>query len=288
MNKTILISTLLLLSLVSCRSLIRENRSDCPAWIQVKADRTVSEQQWPYFSFRMMNPDATGVQRQVAQTTTFCSEGVTFSWTKHSPLEVVCVSNWPETIADDGNSLLIPLGQECPESLAGSVRTRTDETERYVLEIPLQSLYTTFYCEIEMKEKEIPLLPVVIATVDGYRLPDLSLHEGPYEVQAREKGRYQYTARIPRQAEPTGKGTYAGDLQLDLLTQDEETGDWILYQRLPLGELATLRGYDWSQAILDELHLHLTLDGREVVNYSIQVLEWETDVVHLNQWKQAD
>ena len=288
MNKTILISPLLLLSLVSCRSLIRENRSDCPAQIIIKADRMVSEELWPYFSFRMMNREAEGVQRQVAQTGTFCTEGVTFSWTKHSPLEVVCVSNWSETVSDDGYSLLIPLAQECPESLAGSIRSQTDETERFVLEIPIQSLYTTFCCEIEFKEKEIPLLPVVTATVDGYCLPDLSLHEGPYEVHAREAERHQYTVRIPRQAEPAGKMTYAGDLQLDLLTQDLETGEWVLYQRMPLGELATLQGYDWSQAILDELHLHLTLDGRELVNYSIQVKEWETDVVHLNQWNPVD
>ena len=36
--------------------------------------------------------------------------------------------------------------------------------------------------------------------------------------------------------------------------------------------------------MLDELHIRLTLDGRVLVSYSLQVLEWETDIVHLNHW----
>lgn len=282
-----LTSVLLILSLVSCRSLIREDRSECPAWIQVKADRTVSEQLWPYFSFRMMNREAEEIQRQVAQTETFCTDGVTFSWKKHSPLEVVCVSNWSETISEDGNILLIPLGQECPESLAGCAQAQTEEAEQYVVEVPVQSLYATFYIEVEILEKDIPLLVQVSGDVDGYTLPGLTLHEGPYRAQFREIGPHQYAVRIPRQAMPSGTMVYAGSLLLDLLTQDEDTSAWVPFQSLPLGEMATLRGYDWSQAILDDCHLHLTLDGRILVNYSIQVQEWATDVVYLNQWNSS-
>jgi len=284
MNKKNLTSALMILSLVSCRSIILEDRSDCPAWIRVKADRMVSEQQWPYFSFRMMDSETDWVQRQVAQTETFCTEGVSFSWTKHSPLDVVCVSNWSETLSDKGNSLLIPLGQECPESLAGCTQAQTEEAEQYMVEIPLQSLYATFYFEVEIREKDIPLLLQVSADVDGYTLPALTLHEGPYRAQALETDPHVYAVRIPRQAAPSGTTVYAGSLLLDLLTQDEDTGTWVPFQSLPLGEMATLRGYDWSQAILDDCHLHLTLDGRVLVNYSIQVQEWETDVVHLHNW----
>lgn len=275
---------LLVLSLASCRSFILEDRSACPARIRVKADRTVDEQQWPYFSFRMTSRRSDPIRRDVAPSGVFCTEGLSFDWTKNSPLEVTCVSGWTESFSDDGNSLLIPLGQECPGSLAGYLRTQTTETEQYELEIPLQSLYFTLYCEVELREKDIPLLPVVSAAVDGYNLPELSLHEGPYETVAREIGLHQYAVRIPRQATPSGTVTYAGDLQLNLLTQDEETGAWVLFQRLPLGELATLQGYNWSQAMLDELHIRLTLDGRVLVSYSLQVLEWETDIVHLNHW----
>ena len=72
-----------------------------------------------------------------------------------------------------------------------------------------------------------------------------------------------------------------------MLTQDDDTGEWVAFQRLPLGEMATLRGYDWSQSILNDCHLHLTLEGRVLVNYSIQVQEWETEVVHLNHWNHS-
>lgn len=284
MNMKKLTSALLILSLVSCRSLIMENRTDCPARIQVKADRIVNEQKWPYFSFRMMNPEADLVQRQVAQTETFCSEGVSFVWTKHTSLEVVCVSNWSKKLSDNGNDLLIPLGQECPESLAGFAQSETDEAEHYTVEVPLQSLYTTFYCEVEILEEDIPLQLKVSCDVDGYTLPGLLLHEGSYEAQAREIDPYLYAVRIPRQAEPSGETVYAGSLLLDLFTQEDDNDAWVPFQSLPLGEMATLRGYDWSQAILDDCHIHLTLDGRVLVNYSIQVMEWETDVVHLNHW----
>ena len=287
MNMKKLTSALLILSLVSCRSLIKEERSGCPAWIQLKADRMVNEQLWPYFSFRMMNPEADWVQRQVTQTETFCTEGMSFSWKKHSPLEVVCVSNWSETFSEDGNILLIPLGQECPESLAGCAQAQTEEAEQYVVEVPLQSLFTTFYCEVEILEKDIPLLLQVSSDVDGYTLPGLTLHEGSYRVKAREIGTHSYTVRIPRQTTPSGTTVYAGSLMLDLLTLDDETKGWVPFQSLPLGEMATLRGYDWSQAILDECHILLTLEGRVLVNYSIQVQEWETDVVHLNHWNHS-
>ena len=284
MNMKRIISALLILSLVSCRSLIKEERSECPAWIQVKADRMVNEQQWPYFSFRIMNPEADWVQRQVAQTETFCTEGMSFSWKKNSLLEVVCVSNWSETLSDNGNKMLIPFGQECPESLAGSALAHTEEAEQYVVEVPLQSLYATFFFEVEILEKDIPLLVQVSSDVDGYTLPSLTLHDGSYRVKAREIGPHSYAVRIPRQATPFGTSVYAGSLTLDFLTIDDDTNDWVPFQSLPLGEMATLRGYDWSKAILDDCHIHLTLDGRVLVNYSIQVLEWETDVVHLNHW----
>ena len=287
MNMKKLTSALLILSLVSCRSLIKEERSGCPAWIQLKADRMVNEQLWPYFSFRMMNPEVDWVQRQVTQTETFCTEGMSFSWKKHSPLEVVCVSNWSETFSEDGNILLIPLGQECPESLAGCAQAQTEEAEQYVVEVPLQSLFTTFYCEVEILEKDIPLLLHVSCDIDGYSLPSLTLHEGSYRVKAREIGPHSYAVRIPRQATPSGTMVYAGSLMLDLLTLDDDTNAWVPFQSLPLGEMATLRGYDWSQAILDDCHIHLTLEGRVLVNYSIQVQEWETDVVHLNHWNHS-
>lgn len=287
MKTKILTYALLILSLASCRSLIMEERSECPAWIQVKADRMVDEQLWPYFSFRMMNPDADWLQRQVAQTGTFCTEGVSFAWTKNSSLEVTCVSNWSETLSNKENSLLIPLTQECPESLAGCAQAQTEDAEQYVVEIPLQSLFATFYFEVEILEKDIPLQLQVSGDVDGYSLPHLLLHEGPYRAQAREIGPLSYAVRIPRQATPSGATIYAGSLLLDLLTQDDDTGEWVAFQRLPLGEMATLRGYDWSQSILNDCHIHLTLEGRVLVNYSIQVQEWETEVVHLNHWNHS-
>ena len=287
MNTKKLTCTLLILCLVSCRSLIKEERSGCPAWIQVKADRAVNEQLWPYFSFRMMNPEEEWIQRQVAQTETFCTEGVSFSWTKNSSLEVTCVSNWSATLSDKANSLLIPLTQECPESLAGCAQAQTEEAEQYVVEIPLQSLYATFYCEVEILEKDLPLQLHVSGDVDGYTLPDLTLHEGRYRAQAREIGPHSFAVRIPRQATPSGTTIYAGSLLLDLLTQDDDTDAWVPFQSLPLGEMATLRGYDWSKSILDDCHIHLTLEGRVLVNYSIQVQEWETEVVHLNHWNHS-
>lgn len=278
---------LLALGLSGCRSLVLEERTGCPSRMVLHADREVSEDSWPYFSFRMLNRESQRLQRQVARTWTFCTEGVRFDWTKNSPLEIVCVSGWDQELSEGEDRLLIPLGRECPESLAGWLEVQTAEAEQYSLEMPVRSLYATLYCDVRMPEKEIPLRPVVTGTVDGFTLPGLKLHEGPYEATARQIGEHLYAVRIPRQDRADGKAVYAPALKLDLETHAEESSAWEPFYTLNVGELATQQGYDWSRPILNDIYVRLTLDGSALLSCTIRVNEWETGVVLLEHWRSS-
>lgn len=269
-------------TLTGCRSLVLEDRSECPTWIVVKPDRDIDELTWPYFTLRLVNESGVFAEDIVAKTEDFCKDGVKFSWKKHSKLEIAGVTSWTGPTIDAGANLLIPEGKEVPETMAGYLKVDDlGEDDLHILTLPIQSLYSNVYYEIETKGTEYPFRAVVRGAVNGYVLPSFALHEGSYQAEAREISYNLRTVRIPRQdVAATKANVYAGALKTDLMAVfDDETQEWETFYTLALGEVVTLQGYDWSKPVLDDIHVKITLEERVLARLSVKTADWEVVLI---------
>ena len=282
-NLILALSILVLSSMLTgCRSLVLENRSECPTWIVVKPDRTIDELTWPYFTLRLVNESGIFTEDIVTKTEEFCKDGAKFSWKKHSKLEIAGVTSWTGPEVDAGANLLIPEGKEVPETMAGYLKVDDlGEDDYHELILPIQSLYSNVYYDIETKGTEYPFRAVVRGAVDGYVLPSFTLHEGSYQAEAREISYNLRTVRIPRQdSAETKANIYAGALKTDLMAIfDDDTEEWETFYTLALGEVVTLQGYDWSKPVLDDIHVKLTINERVLVRLSVKTEDWEVVLI---------
>ncbi len=262
----------------SCRSLVLEDRSLCPTWISLKNSPSVNPEMWNYFKLSLWK-DWEEDGEEVARTMDL-NAGHRIEWRKEHVFEVTGITGWDGVIEGDGR-YLIPYGKECPNAMGGYAYQEIGGDEIYEVEFPVRSLFANVFIEIEGAASRYPFKAIIRGAVDGYTFPYLRLHEGPFECETRELSYEMRAARIPRQDEPSGsvtKAVYVAGLKVDFSFL-EEGHDWERFYTLPLGEIITMNGYDWSKPVLDDIHVKIHLADGAILRLVVEVADWSVVVI---------
>lgn len=268
------------LSVVSCRSLVLEDRTVCPAQVILFNAPSVDVERWSYMKLSLWK-DWEGMSEQMARMEDL-NTGHTIEWKKGHDFEVTAITGWDGVIDGNGN-YLIASGNECPEAIGGYTRSAIKEDEMYQVELPIRSLFANVFFEIEGAASGYPFKIFVNGAVDGYTLPGLRLHEGLFHCESRELNYWMRACRIPRQDEPSNevstKAVYAAGLKIDFYFQPQGTTEWQRFYSLPIGEIITMNGYDWSEPVLEDIHVKIHLADGAITQLVISVAEWSVVVI---------
>lgn len=262
----------------SCRSLVLEDRSLCPTWVELKSVPSLDPARWNYMKLSLLK-DWEEDGEQVVRTDDL-NAGQQIEWRKEHMFEVAGITGWSGIIEGNGE-YLIPFGDECPEAMGGYVRQQLGGEEIYHVDMPVRSLYANVFVEIEGAASGYPFRVVLRGAVDGYTFPYLHLHEGPFECEPRELSYEMRACRIPRQDEPSNasKAVYVAGLKADFLFKEEGKSEWEKFYSLPLGEIVTMNGYDWSKPMLDDIHVKIHLADGSITRLVVEVADWKVVVI---------
>jgi len=277
---TVLVSVFLL---QGCRSLILEDRTECPAWITLQAVPPVNAVHWPEMDFRLTGPGFDGMDRTSVRTEVL-NEGWQFKWKKGGAFTAVSLTGWDGGIDGKNGLLTVPEGTEIPEAIGGYIDTVLGaRLEQVEFPLPVRALYTNVIFDVQGASTEYPFLPVVKCAVDGYILPQLTLHTGSYSCPAAMISYRVRVARIPRQDDAVTKTSYAGGLYADFLFKlDENDTEWTKFHTLPLGPVLTENGYDWTAPFPEDIHVKVDLVDGAVSLITVNVADWEQVVFRDN------
>lgn len=279
-----------------CRSLVLEDRSVCPTWVELRNDPSVDPEMWAYMKLSFWKDwdyeSEVEADEEIVRMDEL-NEGHRIAWRKEHRFEVTGITGWDGTIDGEGR-YLIPLGSECPDAVGGYAQSAIGRDEIYKVDFPVRSLYANVFIEIEGAASEYPFKAGIRGAVDGYTFPYLHLHEGPFECETRVLNYWMRAARIPRQDEPAGvplmkesdrtKAVYAAGLKVDFyfleFGADESVKEnWERFYTLPLGEIITMNGYSWSDAILEDIHVKIHLADGAIVRLEVSVEDWTVVVI---------
>ena len=263
----------------SCRSVVLEDRSVCPSWILLKNSPSVSPEMWNYFKLSLWK-DWEEDSEEIVRTLDL-NAGYRIEWRKEHLFEVTGITGWDGIIEGDGR-YLVPLGSECPEAMGGYTFQEIGGEEVYEIDFPVRSLYANVFIDIEGASSRYPFKAVIRGAVDGYTFPYLRLHGGPLECETRELSYEIRAARIPRQDEPAGavtKAVYVAGLKVDFYFLEEGHAEWERFYTLPLGEIITMNGYDWSEPVLEDIHVKIRLADGGIALLVVEVADWRVVVL---------
>ena len=292
---SVLMTGLGLCAAASCRSLVLEDRSVCPTWVVLKNSPSVSPERWEYMKlsyWKDWDYEAEGEAGEEIVRMDALNEGHRIAWRKEHRFDVTGITGWNGTIDGEGN-YLIPFGTECPDAIGGYVQAPIGREEVYRVDFPIRSLFANVFIEIQGAASEYAFKAGIRGAVDGYSFPYLHLHEGPFECETRQLDYWIRAARIPRQDEPSGipsqspSGTrtvYAAGLKVDfffpIYGKDASLKEnWERFYTLPLGEIITLNGYSWSDAVLEDIHVKIQLADGGIVRLEVSVADWTVVVI---------
>ncbi len=163
--------------------------------------------------------------------------------------------DFSEMISDDGATLTIPFGSQCPQLNAFS---STAEIWNEMTVIPVV-LYKN-YCEVKIEmvcETSVQFKLTFIGSVNGYDSEGQPM-AGQFSYSPEQYGNGMFKTRIPRQV----------DNSLRLAIADDEE----VLREFAVGEYISESGYDWVAANLENIEIQ--------INYS------KTDVTFVvNDWK---
>lgn len=272
------------LCMCACRSLVLEDRSVCPSWVQLYNSPSVDPEKWNYMKlayWKDWDYEADGEVDEEIVRMDELNAGHRIPWLKEHRFEVTGITGWDGVIDAEGN-YLIPLGMECPDAIGGYTQASVGREEVYRVEFPVRSLYANVFIEILGASSRYGFKAVVRGAVDGYSLPTLRLHEGTFECETRELSYEMRAVRIPRQEEPSYASTktvYAAGLKVDFYFQVEGRETWERFFTLPLGEIITMNGYVWSDAILEDIHVKIELADGAISRLEVCVEDWTVVVI---------
>lgn len=200
--------------LASCS--VKEDRSDCPCWLTVDAENTVSLNAW-FGSHRILDSHPGGFVEHTV------------------PRGLV------ELTAHKGN-FTVEVGHQM-DSLFAQRSVLNTNAETAVHTVHLNKNFATV--ELEFKQEDdgrtgYDLL--VTGTVNGAEVRTLEPVDGPFSCtpEPNSKGR-GYVFRVPRQKDDS--------LEVILLNDSREV------ERIPVGELIRKAGFDWGKQWLGDVHI---------------------------------
>lgn len=275
-----LVGSVLILSGGACRTLILEDRSVCPTIIRLRDVPSLDPEEWAYMKLSLWKDWTDDAEELVRMDE--LNEGHDIEWRKEHLFQATAITGWDGVIEGNG-TYLIPYGGECPTAMGGYVSLPVEGDESYLVDLPVRSLYANVFFEISGAASGYPFDIRVRGAVDGYDLPYLHLHKGPFECATRTLSYKERSCRIPRQDEAVNdvatKAVYAADLKSDFYFQEESTGQWQKFYSLPLGEIITMNGYNWSDAVLEDIHVNIHLADGAITRLEITVADWTVVVI---------
>ena len=199
--------------LASCS--VKEDRSDAPCWITVRAQKTTTLSAW-YGSQRILDNHQGGLEDHMVPRGTV------------------------ELVASDGE-FIVPEGQQMDELYAQLIRLDTDGESAYA-GVELKKQFATVF--LEFKEEDdgrtgYDLL--VTGTVSGADSHTLKPMEGRFRCVPEESPDRGYRFRAPRQK----------DESLTLLLQI----DGVTVEEIPLGALIRKAGFNWTAESLGDVSI---------------------------------
>lgn len=267
-----LLLAVLLISLTGCRSLILENRRDCPAWVSLKACPEVDGDNWAYLQLWLFR-DGGQAEEGLWVRADQLNEGISLAWKKGTDCQVSGLSGWTGKTGQDGQ-LLIPEGSPCPDALGAYLKEGLDADDSYMFSFEVKSLSANVLFDITGSGTE-GIIPVLRGQVDGYDFPALSLHEGSFRCPAEALSKGIFSVRIPRQEQGPETRSFSSALVLDLFRQGEEAP----FYSFPLGKLLLDKDYDWTSPQLEEIRVGLLFEGGILHQFSVQAGAWKVIVI---------
>lgn len=290
-------------SLSSCNELIKENRVNCPAYVFVKADPEIDSRTWETLDINTWE-DGKSTQRRTASVYEL-NRGYYIPVTKDRYFEATLLGGWPQEWTTDGY-LLIPEGEECPDGVGAYFGMEVGTGEIYEAPLTLTNLYTDVFIEIEGASSKYGIDIYAAGAVDGYMYPGSGLHYGPYRAKAEELSYSERHVRIPRQLpfhdiarsthhtkaktiEEQEENPYAFDeleeaidyLVTEVWIENHAQGTMTHYLTIPIGKIASERGYDWSKDRLDDIKISIQMAEESLASITVTIMGW-TVVVYEN------
>jgi len=221
------------LVLVVCSCSIKEDRRDCPCYLEIELSELAPEL-CPEVCLSIEGEGGFSYSRLLT------AEDYGSSITVKVPRTGVGVQAYygAEAEGDSGRAdLSIPLGEECPPLLLHYAYVDTSQdVARDTLRLHKD------YCLLDImmlsKNGEYPFSIAILGRVDGYE-DDGRPHSGRFDVRDMTENEGSFFVRIPRQTDSS------------LILEVYDDGD--VLRRFALGEYIASSGYDWSAPDLKDI-----------------------------------
>lgn len=252
-----------LVSLQSCRSLVFENRIDCPSYLTVVLSQTegvVSSD--AVFTVRVIG-DSKGYDEQLTGSRYSSPEGVTFGVTKGMASVGVIVGNERSTVNPDDSRIITPEG-EMADPIYGFKDRLLCMEERVYDYVVLNKEHVNLYLILKNSD-EMP--SVQLELVCGWSGIDLMSQRplaGDFHHVMEHVSGDNYFSRVTRQGD--------SEMHIDMWKVDSEGNREELVSMFPVGELALRQGFDWSKPSLDDLYI--TIDFARG-DFTVSVTPWQ-------------
>ena len=257
---------------LSCQRMVFEDRNACPSWVTLQAAPALDTARCNGLPFHLQR-EGDGSEENHVDAAAF-NAGVELPFRK-GEFALSGLLGWPGEWQSEGR-LLIPPGQECPESFGCRLDERRLDEELYHFQVPVTGLSASIYFHVHGAGSGYAFQPVVSGRVDGFEYPSFRLHEGDFHCNAIPVEDRILKVRIPRQRDDSLQADDA--LRAHILVQDQATGEWMTFYDLPVGQWITSSGYDWLAPIPEDIHLELSLADESIVRVAITVADWTTVV----------
>lgn len=213
MRRKIIIGILGLVALVSCS--VKEDRSDCPCWITVIADKAISISAW-YGNQRILDNHSGGLEDHTV------------------PRGIV------DLVASYG-SFTVPEGEQMTELFAQLQHLNTNG-ETALTGIELQKQFATVYLDFKEEEDGRTAYDITVyGNVNGADNRTLKPSDGPFCCIPEEAPERGYMFRVPRQKDDSLSAvlSYNGNA----------------VETIPVGELIRKAGFDWTSQSLGDVSI---------------------------------
>lgn len=238
------------LILVVCSCSVKEDRRDCPCYLDVDLGE-LSEELCPevtvsisgeggFSFFKVVGPEEYGTVLTVKV-----------------PRSGVGVQAYYGAEAEDSGraDLSIPLGEECPPLLLHYSYVDTSEDVARDT-VRLHKDYCLLDVTMLSRDGEFPFTVAIVGKVDGYE-DDGRPHTGRFDVRDVPTDGGRFFVRIPRQKDSS------------LLLEIYDDGD--VLRRFALGEYIASSGYDWSAPDLKDISVKVDYSK---ISITVTVGDW--------------
>ena len=249
---------LLLLSCLSCS--VKEDRDVCPAYLLVRSDGHVGEAGFAKpLTYNIATASDQALERTGGPFAEFTGKtGHVFRVPRQERVDVT-VAGGIRDMAFIGGLLRITPGNQCDSIVCGggSIWIPGDTGE---LTVPLHRNY----CCMKMNIAGSVTLPypyyfVILGGVDGFTLPDVTPHAGPFRHRCEVPPSRACEVRVPRQ------------LDNSLMIEARSSEDGELVAEMHVGEVVARMGYDWNKPDLDDISVEIDFARTEL---TVTVNDW--------------